>query len=149
MERFTHKLIGSRRWMVEDMAVPVKKSAEEGGCGVVGFACSQPVRGRHIFEPSMQMHNRGNGKGGGIAAAAFLPAQLGVSAGLLRDDYILQLALFDPQAAARIEEKCVTPFMRVDHQEKIEPAADYRDLGLEVRPPDIVRYFIRVKTKVL
>ncbi len=36
--------------------------AEEGGCGVTGFACSIPVSGRHIFEPSVQMHNRGNGK---------------------------------------------------------------------------------------
>ncbi len=41
---------------------------EEGGCGVTGFACSIPVGGRHIYEPSVQMHNRGNGKGGGIAA---------------------------------------------------------------------------------
>ena len=24
--------------------------AEEGGCGVTGFACSIPVSGRHIFE---------------------------------------------------------------------------------------------------
>ena len=36
---------------------------EEGGCGVTGFACSIPVGGRHIFTPSVQMHNRGNGKG--------------------------------------------------------------------------------------
>nr|MBC8360124.1 hypothetical protein [Candidatus Desulfatibia profunda] len=48
--------------------IPVKKAAEEGGCGVTGFISSIPVRGRHIYEPSVQMHNRGNGKGGGIAA---------------------------------------------------------------------------------
>ena len=40
----------------------------EGGCGVTGFACSIPVGGRHIYEPSIQMRNRGNGKGGGVAA---------------------------------------------------------------------------------
>ena len=68
-----------------------QKAAEEGGCGVVGFAASVPVRGRHIFEPSIQMHNRGNGKGGGIAAAGFPPEQMGVDADTLRDDYILQL----------------------------------------------------------
>jgi glutamate synthase domain-containing protein 1/glutamate synthase domain-containing protein 3 len=116
---------------------------------VVGFACSDPVSGRHIFEPSIQMHNRGNGKGGGIAAAAFDPAQLGVDADTLRDDYILQLALFDPEAASRIEEMFITPFMQVDHKEKIQPAADHRDLGLEVQPPDIVRYFVRVKPEAL
>jgi len=40
----------------------------EGGCGVVGFASTALVKGKHIFKPAYQMHNRGNGKGGGIAA---------------------------------------------------------------------------------
>ncbi|NTW02618.1 MAG: beta-propeller fold lactonase family protein, partial [Oscillochloris sp.] len=35
--------------------------------GVVGFCATEPVAARHIHEPSRQMHNRGNGKGGGIA----------------------------------------------------------------------------------
>ena len=52
---------------------PIRKEAEEGGCGVVGFCCSEPVPGRHIYEPSRQMHNRGNGKGGGIAAVGLRP----------------------------------------------------------------------------
>ena len=51
----------------------IRKEAEEGGCGVVGFCCSEPVPGRHIYEPSRQMHNRGNGKGGGIAAVGLRP----------------------------------------------------------------------------
>ena len=51
----------------------------EGGCGVVGFACSEPVAGRHILQPSLQMHNRGNGKGGGIAAVGLSPDDMGVS----------------------------------------------------------------------
>ena len=38
----------------------------EGGCGVTGFACTIPVGGKHIYEPSIQMRNRGNGKGGGV-----------------------------------------------------------------------------------
>src|SRR5512145_1333532 len=57
----------------------VKKSAEEGGCGVTGFACTNPLAGRFIYEPSIQMQNRGNGKGGGIAAVGFPPEQMGVS----------------------------------------------------------------------
>ena len=56
-----------------------KKSAEEGGCGVTGFIASIPVRGRHIHEPSIQMHNRGNGKGGGIAAVGLSAQSLGVT----------------------------------------------------------------------
>lgn len=126
-----------------------QKAAEEGGCGVVGFTATVPVSGRHIFEPSMQMHNRGNGKGGGIAAAGFPPEQMGVDATTLRDDYILQVALLDPKAEQEVEEACITPFLRIDHKDRIQAAADYRDLGLEVRPPDVVRYFVRVKDKEL
>jgi len=55
------------------------KDADEGGCGVTGFVASVPVAGRHIVSPSLQMHNRGNGKGGGIAAVGLDPAALGVS----------------------------------------------------------------------
>jgi hypothetical protein len=69
--------------------------AEEGGCGVTGFACSIPVSGRHIFEPSVQMHNRGNGKGGGLAAVGLTPDKLGVDQTILDEDFLLQIALLD------------------------------------------------------
>jgi glutamate synthase domain-containing protein 1/glutamate synthase domain-containing protein 3 len=129
--------------------VEPQKAAEEGGCGVVGFAASVPVRGRHIFEPSIQMHNRGNGKGGGIAAAGFPPEQMGVDADTLREDYILQVALLDPKAENEVEEACITPFLSIDHKDRIQAVADYRDLGLDVKPPDVVRYFVRVKDQEL
>lgn len=58
-------------------ARPCFETEAEGGCGVTGFACSIPVRGRHIYEPSKQMHNRGNGRGGGIAAMGFDPRKIG------------------------------------------------------------------------
>jgi hypothetical protein len=54
------------------------KATEEGGCGVTGFIASIPVSGKHIIEPSVQMHNRGNGKGGGIAAVGLSAHDLGV-----------------------------------------------------------------------
>jgi hypothetical protein len=60
----------------------------EGGCGVTGFACTIPVSGKHIYEPSIQMRNRGNGKGGGIAACGLVPIDLGVSRKVLEEDYI-------------------------------------------------------------
>ena len=63
---------------------------------LTGFACSIPVRGRHIFEPSKQMHNRGNGRGGGIAAMGFDHRMLGISRETLDEDYILQIAALDP-----------------------------------------------------
>ncbi len=150
MEKYIRSIIQSRRKLVSDMPrLPLVKSAEEGGCGVVGFASSVPVSGRHIFEPSIQMHNRGNGKGGGIAAAGFRPEQLGVDAGTLAKDYILQVALLDPQSEKKIEEEAVTPYLEIHRKTALKPEADYRDFGLECAPPDILRYFVRVKEDVL
>jgi len=130
-------------------ATPREKSAVEGGCGVVGFASSVPVRGRHIFEPSIQMHNRGNGKGGGIACACLNHEQLGVDESTLRDDYILQIALLDSKADAEVEKECVLPHFTVDHKTKVEPVVDWKELGLSIQPPDIVRYFVRARKDVL
>ncbi len=130
-------------------AIPREKSAEEGGCGVVGFAASVPVRGRHIFEPSIQMHNRGNGKGGGIACACLNHQQLGVDEATLRDDYILQIALLDPTAEAEVEENFVSSHFTIDHKTRVEPVVHWKDLGLPIQPPGIVRYFVRGKDDML
>jgi glutamate synthase domain-containing protein 1 len=122
----------------------------EGGCGVTGFACSIPVRGRHIYEPSIQMRNRGNGKGGGIAACGLVPEELGVSRKVLEEDYILQVALLDPAARGEVEKTFVEPFFDVHQGGLIATVDDYRDVPLlEVRPPDVARYFVRVKPAVI
>jgi len=122
----------------------------EGGCGVTGFACSIPVGGRHIYEPSIQMRNRGNGKGGGIAACGLVPEDLGVSRKVLDEDYILQIALLDAQALSQIEKKAIDPYFDVHHGGLVPTVDDYRDVPLlEVRPPDVARYFVRVKPEVL
>ena len=146
---FARQILASRKHLADDRSLGREKTVQEGGCGVVGFATSVPVCGRHIFEPSIQMHNRGNGKGGGIAAACFQPEQLGVDAATLRDDYLLQIALLDSDAEREVEENFIAPYLRIDHRVKLDPAADYRELGLEVRPPDVVRFFVRVKPEVL
>ncbi|MBI2906399.1 MAG: glutamate synthase [Chloroflexi bacterium] len=145
------QILRSRGPMLEGVPVPpTAKAAEEGGCGVVGFACSIPVRGRHIFEPSLQMHNRGNGKGGGIAAVGMVPEQLGVSRQLLDDDYLLQIALLDPSARSEVEDQFINTNLEV-HQAGLVPTVDdYREVpGLEIRPPDLARYFVRVRAAVL
>jgi glutamate synthase domain-containing protein 1/glutamate synthase domain-containing protein 3 len=122
----------------------------EGGCGVTGFACTIPVGGRHIYEPSIQMRNRGNGKGGGIAVCGLVPEDLGVSRKVLDEDYILQVALLDPDARAEVERDYIEPYFDVDHGGMIPTVDDYRDVPLlEVRPPDVSRYFVRVKPDVL
>jgi len=125
------------------------KLAEEGGCGVVGFAASVPVGGRHILEPSIQMHNRGNGKGGGIACAGLNHEQLGVDQDTLKSNYILQIALLDPHCEGEVEDEFVTPYFEVAHRTKIEPVVDWERLGIPVKPPDIVRYFVRAKSDAL
>jgi glutamate synthase domain-containing protein 1/glutamate synthase domain-containing protein 3 len=122
---------------------------EEGGCGVTGFICSIPVTGKNIFEPSVQMHNRGNGKGGGIAAVGFIPEALGVSKQVLDDDYMLHIALLDNSVADDVENKFVTPYFNIDKAEKLATLDDYRSVGLEIKPPDVMRYFVRVKDDVL
>ncbi len=130
--------------------IPIKKPAEEGGCGVTGFISSIPVSGRHIIEPSVQMHNRGNGKGGGIAAVGLSAADLGVSQEVLDTHYLMQVALLNADARPEVEAACITPFLDVHKAEKIPNIDDFREIeGLEVRPPDVWRYFVRVKPAVL
>ena len=122
----------------------------EGGCGVTGFACTIPVGGKHIYEPSIQMRNRGNGKGGGIAVCGLVPEDMNVSRKVLDEDYILQVALLDADARAEVERDFIEPFFDVDQGGLIPTVDDFRDVPLlEVRPPDVARYFVRVKPDVL
>ena len=110
--------------------------ADEGGCGVTGFACNIPVSGKHIFEPSVQMHNRGNGKGGGLAAVGLTPQKLGVDQKTLDEDFLLQIALLDESVLPELEANFIRPLFRVDHEAFLDTVDDYRDIpGLEVKPP--------------
>jgi glutamate synthase domain-containing protein 1/glutamate synthase domain-containing protein 3 len=151
VERF----IASRERLNEEYPPPRDAGGqeEEGGCGVTGFACSIPVGGKHIFEPSKQMHNRGNGKGGGIAAVGFVPEALGVTQEILETHYMLQIALIDPEdetVAKAVEDQFILPYLDVVKSEMVPTIRDWRDIpSLEVRPPDIMRYFVRVKKDVL
>jgi len=124
--------------------------AAEGGCGVTGFAASVPVAGRHIFEPSCQMHNRGNGKGGGIAMVGLEPEALGVDPRTLASHYLLLVAFLDRSCRAELEAKHIRPFFKVAQASPLESLDDFRDCeGLTVEPPRVWRYFVRVKEEVL
>jgi glutamate synthase domain-containing protein 1 len=142
----------ARRRLLAELPPPVRTKAEEaeGGCGVTGFACTIPVAGRHIFTPSVQMHNRGNGKGGGIAAVGLDPDQLGVSREVLESHFCLQVAALDPACLPELREKYVTAVFDVAAESTLATVRDWRELpSLEVRPPDIHRSFVRVKPAVL
>ncbi|MCX5800156.1 MAG: glutamate synthase [Candidatus Eisenbacteria bacterium] len=126
------------------------REAAEGGCGVLGFAANVPIAGRHIVTASQQMHNRGNGKGGGIAAAGLDPAQMRVSPDVLRTHYLIQVAYLDRGARAEVERECLTGRFDITESYRVETLDDHRAVpGLEVRPPDVVRYFCRVKPEAL
>ncbi len=146
------RLLHCKKRLVQELDVPkkVRKGEEEGGCGVVGFCCSEPVAGRHIHEPSKQMHNRGNGKGGGIAAVGFVPEQLGVSREVLDDCYMLHIALLDPGVREEMEKRFITPHFDVVSSHRLNTCDDWKSVpGLAVKPPDVRRYFVQVQPKVL
>ncbi|HVH14295.1 MAG TPA: glutamate synthase [Candidatus Angelobacter sp.] len=144
-----NKIISSRR----NLPIPnilVGKQEAEGGCGVVGLACNVPLEGEYLLQSLVQMRNRGNGKGGGIAALGLDPEQLGVSEKSLREDYILQVAYLDKSARKQVEDRHIHPFFRIDHESKVEAVDNYRSIqGLEVEPPEVYRYFVRVNPEVL
>ncbi len=142
-------ILRSRGGICRQVPALIPNTEEEGGCGVTGFISSVPVTGKNIFEPSVQMHNRGNGKGGGIGAVGFIPEALGVSRQVLRDDYMLHIALLDPGVLAEIENSFIKPYFTIDREEKLAAIDDHRSIGLDVRPPDVVRYFVRVKGNIL
>ena len=151
MTDFAERLLASRSSLYTgDLPGCLPRDGEEGGCGVTGFACTIPVRGKFIYEPSIQMQNRGNGKGGGIAAVGLVPEEVGVPPGVLSSHYLIQIALLDPAAHAEVERQFILPVFDVALSKRIETVADFHDIpGLEVRPPDVHRYLVRVKPDVL
>lgn len=145
------RILASRRGLMKDLPELQRAGqAAEGGCGVLGFAANLPVAGRHVLTASAQMHNRGNGKGGGIAMVGLDAAQAGVDRETLRSHYLLQIALLDPESRGEVEAQFIAPNFEVAQAYELEHLEDYRALpDLEVRPPDVYRYFVRVRPEVL
>src|SRR5205807_5866092 len=143
------RIIDSRRSLPVDR-VQVGKQEAEGGCGVVGLASNAPLEGKYLLQSLVQMRNRGNGKGGGIAAVGLVPEQLGVSKKILEEDYILQVAYLDKSVRKQVEDEHIQPFFVVDHEARVEAVDDYHSIsGLEVEPPEVYRYFVRIRRDVL
>ncbi len=145
---FVARLIASRKGLAGpfDSRQYLRKAEAEGGCGVIGIASSVPLPGRHLLQSLIQMHNRGNGKGGGVALAGLDPAQFGVTPEILRDDYLLAVAYLEPSARAEVERECIEPIFVVEHVHEF-PVVEVP--GLQVRPPDAVAYFVRVRSEAL
>lgn len=143
------RLIASRKPLALSEQVLQQKVEAEGGCGVIGIACSVQIPGRHLLQALTQMRNRGNGKGGGIAAVGLIPSALGVTQEILERDYLLAIAYLDPSVRIEVEKTHVHPTFEVDHVGHVPTLKDFRELkGLEVQPPDVYYYFVRVKRDV-
>lgn len=144
-------LINSREWMTRELTNRSSHVLEaEGGCGVVGIASSVPLSGRHILNPLLQMHNRGNGKGGGIAAVGLSPEQMLVTGKILEDDYLVQVAYLKPEVREALETEFIRPLYKVDKKYKVETSNDKTFLkSLAVDPPEVWRYFCRAKKEAL
>ncbi len=124
------------------------EEAAEGGCGVIGLAASVPVAGRHLLQALTQMRNRGNGKGGGVAVVGLDPQFFGTTSEIVERDYLVAVALLDPAAGPEIEREFVAPVFEVDHALTLPSLSDPAALGLEVPPPALRLYFVRVRPDV-
>ncbi len=143
------KLLNSRRKLQEAPFKYIPQEAE-GGCGVVGLVASRPIRGSHILSPLQQMHNRGNGKGGGISAVGLVPEQLGVDRKTLEQDYLVQVAYLKEDVRGALEKEFIFSTYDVHASSKVATSDDPALLArLEVTPPVVHRYFCRVKKEVL
>src|SRR5207302_8049311 len=98
----------------------------------------------------VQMKNRGNGKGGGIAAIGLVPEQLGVTRQVLDDDYLIQVSYLESRVRDEVENEFLNSNFIVDHSSRIETVSDYQSIqGLEVQLPVVYRYFCRVRPVIL
>src|SRR6266850_2472958 len=147
--RITEAILSSRGSLERPPAPAVRAVEAEGGCGVIGIASSEAVAGRHLLQALLQMRNRGNGKGGGIAAVGLDPEFFGVPARTLSEDYLLAVAYLDGSVRAHVERVHIAPTFEVDHTAQIPLLADaQKSLGLDVPPPEATCYFVRVREDV-
>jgi glutamate synthase domain-containing protein 1/glutamate synthase domain-containing protein 3 len=133
----------------DEYTARAKDEAAEGGCGVIGFASTERVAGKLMLQALDQMRNRGNGKGGGVAMAGLSAEEMGVSQEILDQDYLIAVAYLDETARPAVEEKYIHPLFDVDHIRLQPHLEDWRSLPrLEVAPPKVVQYFVRVKPEM-
>jgi len=148
-EQLIEALITSRR-SVHKSPLPRYNNEAEGGCGVIGMAASTPVRGSHLLQALQQMRNRGNGKGGGIAAVGLDPEFFGCQRATLANDYLLAVAYLDSSVRPQVEATCIEPTFIVDMTFQVPTLPDFRSIpGLEVQPPGVWCYFVHVRPDAL
>jgi len=143
------RIIASRRAIIEGCDTSRSSEEAEGGCGVVGLVSTAQISGKHILTPLAQMHNRGNGKGGGVAAVGLDPKQAGVKKDILDNDYLIQIAYLDSAARETVEKEFIDSKMTVHARARIGPEYGRAKGEQGVYHPEVWRYFCRVKPAVL
>lgn len=126
----------------------LRQNEKEGGCGVIGLACEEKVAGKHLLPALQQMRNRGNGKGGGIAAVGLSSDAFKVDQIILENDYLLALAYLDIACRQELERDYIYSIFEVDHVYQQHHLKDYKSIGLEIEPPKVIYYFVRVKKEM-
>jgi glutamate synthase domain-containing protein 1/glutamate synthase domain-containing protein 3 len=75
---------------------------------------------------------------------------MGVPEAMLEEDYLLHIAVLEDGVKEDLEAHFITPHFRVDLSEKLGHVDDYRNIpGLEVKPPEVWRFMVRVRPEVL
>lgn len=124
----------------------MKKSEGEGGCGVIGIASDERIAGKHLLSALQQMRNRGNGKGGGIAAAGMSAETFGISQEILENDYLLAIAFLDRDSRSEVESEFIHSVFDIDQIYEI-PTKTLKEI--EIAPPKAIVYFVRVKEEAV
>lgn len=141
------KIVASREYLIPEdgRSRPHRKSEAEGGCGVIGLASSEQIPARHLLQGLVQMRNRGNGKGGGVAAVGLRPEEMGVSREVLENDYLLSIACLDSRVRLEVERDYIEPVFQVDHVRSVPRNGEEFD----PEPPDVWQYFVRVRPEAV
>ncbi len=143
-----NKLIGTRQKFHGPL--PERKAEGEGGCGVIGLACEEQIAGRHLLKGLCGMRNRGNNKGGGIAAVGLNPKEFNVSQTILDNDYLLAIAYLSESVQDDVERQFVNSIFEVDQTHEMRTIPSYSMLAdLTLKPPKVILYFVRVKASVI
>jgi glutamate synthase domain-containing protein 1 len=130
----------SRMKLVAGLPLPERRTLE-GGCGVIGIISTEPLDGHYIIRSCEQMRNRGNGKGGGVAAVGLFAEY--------RNHYAIHVAYLEDAVRREVEEEFLLHNFEIAHAEAQASLDDHREVGLEVRPPLVWRYFVRVRSGLL
>lgn len=121
-----------------------RRESEEGGCGVLGLASSKKIKGKFLLRALRRMRNRGNGKGGGIAATIINPLFFGVSKDIMENAYMINVAFLDAKKISEFEK---------DLDEKYEIIHKFcfegKEGNFEVPPPKYCLYFAFPKEEAL